>query len=113
MDQGKVYQILTLECVLFSSRIKNDNPLLIFEDGLQTRDFVSVKDIVQANLLAMENSRMNYGSFNGGTGSPISILSIADTLIKLYGKALKPEIVNKYRSGDIRHCYADISKLKS
>jgi len=99
-------------CAIFSSRIKNDNPPLIFEDGLQTRDFVSVKDIAQANLLAMENSRMNYGSFNVGTGSPISILSIADTLIRLYGKNLRPQIVNKYRSGDIRHCYADISKIK-
>ncbi|MDD5472779.1 MAG: NAD-dependent epimerase/dehydratase family protein [Candidatus Methanoperedens sp.] len=99
-------------CAIFSSRIKNNNPPIIFEDGLQTRDFISVHDIVRANLLVMEKSKADYEMFNVGTGKPVSILDIARTLSKLYGKALKPDIVNKYRSGDIRHCYADISKLK-
>ena len=99
-------------CAIFSSRIKNDNPPLIFEDGLQTRDFINIKDVVQANLLVMKSSRANYGAFNVGTEIPTSILNIADTLIRLYGKDLAPEIVNKYRSGDIRHCYADISKIR-
>jgi dTDP-L-rhamnose 4-epimerase len=99
-------------CAIFSSRIKNDNPPIIFEDGLQTRDFISVHDIVHANLLVMEKSKADYEVFNVGTGKPTSILDIARTLSKLYGKNLKPEIVNKYRSGDIRHCYADISKIK-
>ncbi len=99
-------------CAIFSSRIKNNNPPIIFEDGLQTRDFISVHDIVRANLLVMEKSKADYEVFNVGTGKPVSILDIARTLSKLYGKSLKPDIVNKYRSGDIRHCYADISKLK-
>ncbi|VVB88994.1 ADP-L-glycero-D-manno-heptose-6-epimerase [uncultured archaeon] len=99
-------------CAIFSSRIKNNNPPIIFEDGLQTRDFVSVHDIVRANLLVMEKSKADYEMFNVGTGKPVSILDIASTLSKLYGKNLKPEIVEKYRSGDIRHCYADISKIK-
>lgn len=99
-------------CAVFSSRIKNNNPPIIFEDGLQTRDFISVHDIVRANLLVMEKSKADYEMFNVGTGKPVSILDIARNLSKLYGKALKPDIVNKYRSGDIRHCYADISKLK-
>jgi dTDP-L-rhamnose 4-epimerase len=98
-------------CAIFSSRIKNNNPPLIFEDGLQTRDFISVHDIVRANLLVMKKSKADYEMFNVGTGKPVSILDIARTLSKLYGKALKPDIVNKYRSGDIRHCYADISKI--
>ncbi len=99
-------------CAIFSSRIKNNNPPIIFEDGLQTRDFVSVHDIVQANLLVMEKSRADYEMFNVGTGRPVSIFEIARTLSKLYGKDLKPEIVNKFRSGDIRHCFADISNIK-
>lgn len=99
-------------CAIFSSRITNNHPPIIFEDGLQTRDFISVHDIVRANLLVMEKSKADYEMFNVGTGKPTSILDIASTLSKLYGKNLKPEIVNKYRSGDIRHCYADISKLK-
>jgi dTDP-L-rhamnose 4-epimerase len=99
-------------CAIFSSRIKNNNPPIIFEDGLQTRDFISVHDIVQANKLVMEKSKADYEMFNVGTGKPVSILDIARTLSKLYGKNIRPEIVNKYRSGDIRHCYADISKLR-
>ncbi len=98
-------------CAIFSSRIKNDNPPIIFEDGLQSRDFISVHDIVQANLLALKKSSANYNVFNVGSGRQASILDIAAILARLYGKKLKPDIVNKYRSGDIRHCFADISKI--
>ena len=100
-------------CAIFSSRIKNSNPPLIFEDGLQSRDFVSVHDIVQANILAMESSNADYEVFNVGTGKAINILEIAHALIKLYNKdkELEPNITNKYRAGDIRHCFADISKI--
>jgi dTDP-L-rhamnose 4-epimerase len=101
-------------CAIFSARIKNDNPPLIFEDGLQSRDFVSVHDIVQANILAMKSSNADYEVFNVGTGEATNILEIAQILLRLYnkGKELEPEITNKYRVGDIRHCFADISKIK-
>lgn len=99
-------------CAIFSSRIKNNNSPIIFEDGLQTRDFVSVHDIVQANLLAMERSSADYETFNVGTGKATSILNIAETLSEMYGRDSKPEIVNKFRSGDIRHCIADTSKIR-
>lgn len=98
-------------CAIFSSRIKNNNAPIIFEDGFQTRDFISVHDIVSANLLVMEKSRANYEIFNVGTGMSVSIFDIAITLSKLYDKDIKPDIVDKYRPGDIRHCCADISKL--
>ncbi len=98
-------------CAIFSCRIRNDNPPLIFEDGLQSRDFVSVYDIVAANLLAMKKSRMNYEAFNVGRGKPITIREIAGVLLSLYGKEIEPVITNKYREGDIRHCFADISKI--
>ncbi len=102
-------------CAIFSSRIKNNNPTLIFEDGLQSRDFVSVHDIAEANMLAMESSNANYEMFNVGTGKATNILEIAQLLIKLYNKdsKLTPEITNKCRAGDIRHCFADISKIKN
>ncbi len=97
---------------IFLSRIKNNNSPLIFEDGLQSRDFIHVSDIVNANILAMKNSNMNYNTFNVGTGKPTTVLDVVKILTKTLGSNIKPEIVNKYRKGDIRHCYADISKIK-
>lgn len=99
-------------CAIFQSRIKNNNPVLVYEDGLQTRDFVSVKDIAAANILVMNSSEADYQYFNVGTGRPTSVLDIAKTLSRLYGK--EPEVIvkNEYRIGDIRHCFADISKIE-
>lgn len=95
-------------CAIFSSRIKNDNPPLVFEDGQQTRDFIHVSDVARANRLAIE-SDVRDAAINVGTGSPTTIDEVARTLIDLYGKAdtLEPEIADDYRQGDIRHCYAD------
>lgn len=100
-------------CAIFSSRIKNNHSPLIYEDGLQSRDFVHVEDIVQANLLAMDNPKTDYKAFNVGSGKAVSILEIANTLIHLYQKELSPQIVGKYRTGDIRHCFSDISALSA
>ncbi len=102
-------------CAIFSSRIKNGNCPLIFEDGVQSRDFVSVHDTVDANMLVMETANADYGVFNVGTGRSTTILEIARVLIRLYKEdkeLLEPEITMKYRAGDIRHCFADISKIQ-
>jgi dTDP-L-rhamnose 4-epimerase len=99
-------------CAIFSCRIRNNNPPSIYEDGLQSRDFISIYDIAKANLLVMEKNRANYEIFNVGTGKPTPIREVAETMIRVHGADLKPVIENKYREGDIRHCYADISKLK-
>lgn len=98
-------------CAIFSSRIKNDNTPLVYEDGLQTRDFVNVRDVARANILAMRSEKADYGYFNVGTGKPTSVLEIANMLSGLYGKEPKVVIKNQFRIGDIRHCFADISKL--
>jgi len=98
---------------IFSSRILNNNPPCIFEDGLQSRDFIHVSDIVRANLLAMENKKADYQVFNVGAGRPLTILNIAESLIKNLGLSVDMNIVKKYRVGDIRHCYADISKIRN
>jgi dTDP-L-rhamnose 4-epimerase len=99
-------------CAIFSARIKNGHSPMIFEDGLQSRDFISVHDIADANLLAMNSSNADYEVFNVGTGKPSSILDIAHVLARLYHKDIHPVIAGKYRAGDIRHCFADISKIK-
>lgn len=97
---------------IFSSRIKNNQAPLIYEDGLQRRDFIDVRDIVAAKLLALENPTIQDCALNVGTGQPTSILDLARALIKLYGKDLEPQIVGRYRSGDIRDCVADIQRLQ-
>lgn len=98
---------------IFLNLIKNRKTPVIFEDGLQTRDFVSVHDIVQANILAMKSKNADYESFNVGTGKPTSIKEVAEILIKATGSKLSPEIIYRPRKGDIRHCFADISKISS
>lgn len=99
-------------CAIFSSRLLNDQPPVIFEDGEQTRDFVHVSDIVRANLLALESDRADYQAVNVGTGVATSISDITRLLSEGLGKDLQPEIVGKYREGDIRHCIADISRAR-
>lgn len=100
-------------CAIFSCRIRNNNSPVIFEDGLQTRDFISIYDIVRANMLVMRKKSANYEIFNVGTGKPMTIKGVAETMIIIHGADLKPKVANKYREGDIRHCYADISKIKN
>ncbi len=97
---------------IFLSRIKNDNAPLLYEDGKQMRDFISVRDIVEAKLFLLENPKANNEAYNICTGTPTSITDIAETLADLNGKPqLKPEVVQKFRTGDIRHCYGDPSRL--
>lgn len=98
---------------IFMSRIKNNSQPIIFEDGLQTRDFISVHDIARANLIAMESKSADYETFNVGSGKPTTIKGVAEVLAKLYGKDIKPLVTRKFRKGDVRHCYADISKIRS
>jgi dTDP-L-rhamnose 4-epimerase len=97
---------------IFSSRIKNNNSPVVFEDGIQSRDFVYVDDVARANIFVMEESKANYKALNVGTGKPVRILDIAGMLAKLYGRRITPKVVNKFRSGDIRHCFADVAQIK-
>jgi len=97
---------------VFGSRMLNGNAPLVFEDGKQMRDFVSVKDIVRANMLAMERSESDGEVINVGCGKPITITHVAELLAKALGRKVAPVITQKFRAGDIRHCYADISKAR-
>jgi len=94
---------------IFSSRLLNDRPPLVFEDGEQTRDFIDVRDIARACEFALEQDGADGRTVNVGTGRPTSILEVARVIAEGLGKEIEPEVVNKYRAGDIRHCYADTS----
>jgi len=96
---------------IFASRLLNNNPPVIYEDGKQSRDFIHVADIVQANLLAMTNDGMNYQTFNVGSGRPVTIQQVAETQNTLLDSDCKLDITENYRAGDIRHCVADIGRL--
>jgi dTDP-L-rhamnose 4-epimerase len=97
---------------IFSSRLLNGQPPLIFEDGLQSRDFVNVADIVRANLAAMKSDAANYQAINIGTGRATTILKVAHKLAKGLGVEVEPTVVGKFREGDIRHCVADITRAQ-
>jgi dTDP-L-rhamnose 4-epimerase len=96
----------------FASRIMNGNAPMIFEDGCQMRDFVSVQDVVRANMLAMESSQADGMAINIGSGEPISIQEVAAELARAMDSDLAPELSQKYRAGDVRHCFGDISAAK-
>jgi dTDP-L-rhamnose 4-epimerase len=98
---------------IFMSMIKNNNPPLIFEDGNQSRDFVSVHDIIKGCILSIENSSADYQIFNIGTGKQTTIRQVAEALIDIYGSKITPRFTKEFRKGDIRHCFADISKISS
>lgn len=91
----------------------NGNAPVIFEDGLQTRDFVSVHDVVRANLLALHSAGGDGAALNVGTGTPVTIVQIAEQIANMLGREIAPRISGIYRAGDIRHCYADISQISN
>lgn len=98
---------------IFASRLLNDSSPKIFEDGYQQRDFVSVYDIARACRLALETPEAAGEVFNIGSGNAYTVRDIAARVAQVVGKKhLEPEITGKYRVGDIRHCYADISKAR-
>ena len=97
---------------IFSSRILSGQRPLVFEDGRQSRDFTHVSDVARANLLALEGSGADGSVVNVATGHPTSLLELCDLLIGHYGQDVEPEVVGRFREGDIRHCYADISRAR-
>lgn len=98
---------------IFASRLLNGNAPMIFEDGRQQRDFVSVLDIAQASRLALETKAADYESFNIGSGNAYKVVDIAGKMARVLGKEhIEAEISGKYRVGDIRHCFADITKAR-
>jgi dTDP-L-rhamnose 4-epimerase len=98
---------------IFASRLLNNRSPLIYEDGRQQRDFVHVRDVAQACLLAIETPGVGDQVFNVGGGQPYTVCEIAERMAQVLGKEqIRAELTGKYRMGDIRHCFADISKAQ-
>lgn len=96
---------------IFISRLLNDQPPLVFEDGRQRRDFVHVLDVADAFATVLGSERHCFDAYNVGSGQSITINEVALLLARLLKKNISPVILNRYRVGDIRHCFADTSKL--
>ncbi len=97
----------------FAARVLNGNAPLIYEDGQQKRDFISVYDVASACRLAIEAEAASGQAFNISSGQAMTVKEIAAKTIRCLGsKTLEPEITGKYRVGDIRHCFADISRAR-
>jgi dTDP-L-rhamnose 4-epimerase len=94
---------------IFSARLLNGQPPMIYEDGEQKRDFVSVHDIVQALLLSAEEEAAVGKAFNVGSGRAVTVREVAATLASVLGSEVEPQVLGRYRVGDIRHCFGDIS----
>jgi dTDP-L-rhamnose 4-epimerase len=97
---------------IFLGRLKNGQAPLVFEDGNQTRDFVSVHDIARANLLAIMSDKADGETLNVGTGTAVTVAHVAEVLADALGVAIQPKIAGRFRKGDVRHCYADASKIR-
>jgi len=97
---------------IFMSRLKNRQRPVIYEDGLQSRDFVSVYDVVEAVRRALRDKGRGSRIYNVGTGTATSVLDLARRLARATGVDLEPRIARKFRRGDIRHCFADIAAIR-
>ncbi|KIA83859.1 epimerase [Kaistella solincola] len=98
---------------IFSTQIKNGNPITIFEDGKESRDFVFIDDVVDATILGLEKNEANNEVFNVGTGIATDVMTVAKELSKNYGVEVPLNISGNYRLGDIRHNFADLTKIKT
>jgi dTDP-L-rhamnose 4-epimerase len=86
-------------------------PLIIYEDGRQTRDFVHIQDVVDANLLVLERESANFQAFNVGSGRATTVNDYASAVLKKLGSSLEPRTSGEYRRGDNRHSVSGIDKL--
>jgi len=98
---------------IFSSQILNGNNINVFEDGKESRDFIHVDDAVEATIKCIENDAANGEVFNVGTGVSTSVTTVAESLRKFYNIDFKIHVSGQFRLGDIRHNFADISKIRT
>jgi len=97
---------------IFSTRIKNNKPINIFEDGNESRDFVFIDDVINATMLAIEKDDANNQLFNVGTGRAVSVIELVELLYKEYNEKPNYSVTGNFRIGDIAHNYADLSKIE-
>jgi dTDP-L-rhamnose 4-epimerase len=97
---------------IFSTLILNNSPINIFEDGMESRDFVYIDDVVNSIVVSLESDQANGKSYNVGTGVATNVLEVAEALQDLYGKKVPTQVTGNYRKGDIRHNFADMRLIK-
>jgi dTDP-L-rhamnose 4-epimerase len=97
---------------IFSTRFINNKDVNIFEDGVESRDFIYIEDVINATVASIESDLHDWITINVGTGIATSVMEVANTLKNLYNSNSKVSISGNYRIGDIRHNYADITALK-
>jgi len=98
---------------IFALRFAQGEVPHVYEDGLQTRDFVHVNDVVQANVLALQREEANGEIFNVGTGRATTILEMAQAVGQQFGGKFEIAPSYRYRAGDVRHCWADTTKIRT
>ncbi len=98
---------------IFSTRILNDLPPIVYEDGQQKRDFVYVGDVARANYYVSQNKKTDYEVYNVGTSKPTTVLEFVKILNEAYGKNIQPVLKGEFRPGEVRHLFSDNTKLKS
>lgn len=97
---------------IFSTRIRRTLSLPIFEDGLESRDFVHVSDVATALELALTAEVPSGSIYNVGAGRPTSVMDLASLLVQKFNGTVPPHVTGEFRVGDIRHCYADTTRIK-
>ena len=97
---------------IFSTRILNNNHINIFEDGKESRDFIFIDDVVDATVLAIEDTKLQSCSLNVGSGVSTTVQEVAESLKTLFNSKVDIKITGNFRLGDVRHNRADISKIK-
>jgi dTDP-L-rhamnose 4-epimerase len=100
-------------CRIFALRILNGLPPVVYEDGMQLRDFIDVSDVARANVLLMESPEADYRVFNVGPGRAVTVLDFARLVLRVAGSRLEPDISGQFRVGDTRHTVSDITALRA
>jgi dTDP-L-rhamnose 4-epimerase len=98
---------------IFSTRMRNGSDINIFEDGLESRDFVFIDDVIAASVAAIEHDSRIVGAFNVGSGVPTSVLTVAQDLQVLLGTDVPIAVSGRFRVGDIRHNVADLTRVRA
>jgi len=107
------YNAYSGACRIFSLNLYFDKAPTIYEDGNQLRDYISIHDVVKANLLVLEREETNYNIYNVGGGKPITVKEFFKIVANEYKTNIQPKIPNEFRFGDTRHIISDITKLKN
>ncbi|MGH2352324.1 MAG: NAD-dependent epimerase/dehydratase family protein [Chloroflexota bacterium] len=97
---------------IFVQRLLHGRQPVVFEDGGQLRDYVTVWDVARANILALEDGRTDFRAFNVGGGRALTVLEYAQVVGRALHRPVAPEVPGRYRVGDTRHILSDISSLR-